>query len=144
MLLTSAQLRTHILAAGITAPSILTADATYKAPLASWLLREFDQYFRQYLTAMRLQLWAAENWDCDDFSDLYAVLAKICHRRTPGSDGTGLPVGVIWYMQEGVGAHSIVSAFTSDLGLIFIEPQRARTRLMPTPQEKGFAWLAKF
>lgn len=144
MLLTSAQLRTHILAAGISTPTVLTGDLSYKAPLASWLLGEFDDYFRQCLTALGLQTWAAENWDCDDFADLYATLAKICHQRTPGSDGTGIPVGVIWYLQEGTGPHAVNAAITSDQGLIFIEPQRSRARLRPTDKEKGHAWFAKF
>lgn len=143
--MTAIEVRTRLLEAGIVTPSAFFADADYKPPRADWLTGEFDDWFRKCLAALQLEAWAAENWDCDDFADLYAVLARICHRRTAGSAGTGLPVGILWFQQRqrGAGGHAINLAVTSDLGVVFPEPQAAKTLLKLQNEEKASAWLAK-
>lgn len=142
-MLTAADLRLQLALAGMTAPAFI-ADAAYLLPRADWLLGEFEKYYRASLHALVGSDWSAERWDCDDFADLYAILARICHRRTPGSERTGLAVGSLWYTRPGVGGHAINVALTSDKGLIFIEPQQPANQISLSATDRSTAWHVRF
>lgn len=101
-------------------------DATYSAPKSSWLLGEYAAWLEKALAALGCATYTPESGDCDDFADLYAVLARIAHRRTPGSAGSALAVGTLFYTQDKGGGHAINVVYTSDLGLIFVEPQTCK------------------
>lgn len=116
------------------------ADAAYAPPRRDWLLGEFASFFRQSLVALGASTYTAESGDCDDYAALYAALARLCHRRTPGHAGAGLPVGVVWYPQRTGGGHAVNVAITSDAGVIFIEPQTQR-QIELTPEECSSARL---
>lgn len=143
MTLTAAQLRLYLASAGISPPSLLTADRGYKAPTAAWLEGTFLTWFRVVLAELSLTKWAAEKWDCDDFADLYACMARVCHARSPGADGFGLAVGVLWFTQATGGGHAIIIAYTADRGLVTIEPQTGKAITLKATEAQS-AWLAKF
>lgn len=140
---TAQEIRIALIEAGIVTPSVFVADSTYKPCRSDWLVGEYDQWFRSALKALGLEQWSAENGDCDDYADLYSVLARICHMRTSGSKGTGLPVGVLFFNKNRLGGHAINVAVTSDQGVVFPEPQAAKTLLKLHNEEKMSAWLAK-
>jgi hypothetical protein len=118
------------------------ADASYAPPRLDWLTGEFDRWYRQALRAFAIEAYVAESGDCDDYADLYAALARICHRRMPDSAGAGLPVGVLHYVSL-AGPHAVVLAITSDAGVVAIEPQRPGHVLTLTRAERSSAWLLK-
>lgn len=135
-------LRRVLLQAGIPNGAIYLGDGEYQAPKANWLLDEFDDWFRSMLTALDLG-YSTDMWDCEDFSDLYAALARICHRKTPEATAAGLPVGILWYAQAPDAGHAIVVAYTSDRGLIFIEPQIRGKEVTLDQSETKTCWLCK-
>lgn len=141
--MTSAEVRIALLQAGIVTPSVFVADVAYKPCRSDWLTGEFDEWFRKALDALGLREWSPENGDCDDYADLYSVLARICHRRTAGSAGTGLPVGILWFNRQGIGSHAGNLAITSDQGVVFPEPQSAKTVLKLHNEEKASSALVK-
>lgn len=126
--------------AGLLHAAAPLSDATYAPPKLGWLTGEFDHWFRQGLNALAIAPYVAEAGDCDDYAALYTALAKVCHRRMPGSPGTALPVGILHYVST-TGPHAVVVAITSDAGLVVIEPQLPRKTLTLTPAEAKSAWL---
>lgn len=141
--MTQAEVRTALINAGVVTPCTFLADTYYKPCRADWLTGEFDDWFRAALKALDLEKWVEENGDCDDKACLYSVLARICHAKTPGSAGTALPVGELWFTQKTGGGHAVNVAVTSDQGVVFIEPQIRKTVLRLHNDEKASAFLAK-
>lgn len=141
-MITSNELRTKLLQAGIPNAAIYLGDATYQSPKADWILGEFDDWFRSVLTALDLG-YSTDRWDCEDFSDLYASLARICHRKTADAQAAGLPVGILWYTPKTGAGHAVVVAHTSDRGLLFIEPQTAATEITLNRTQAESCWLCK-
>lgn len=135
----------ELLRAGVfhASASVRLGDAFYAPPALDWLLKEFDRWYRQMLLRLGIVPYVAEAGDCDDYADLYACLARVCHRRMPGVEGAALPVGILHYEAAGLGPHAINVALTSDRGLVFIEPQRVGTVLNLSAEERRSAWLLK-
>ena len=127
--------------AGFRQPITFLGDATYAPPRSDWLTGEFAAWFRSALFALNVGTYKPEAWDCDDYTDLYAALARLCHRRTSADTGTALPVGVMHYRSP-QGPHAAVVAITSDRGLVAVEPQTGAL-LTLTPAEAATAWLVK-
>lgn len=140
MTLTTEQVRSCLIAAGIPAWSIVElSDATYKAPLADWLTGDFHRWFFRALKALDIDQYEPEGGDCDDFCDLFCVLARVAHRRTPEGKGHALPIGRINFSKFPGHAvperHVLVWAMTPDRGLIFPEPQIiGRVESLTVPQ----------
>lgn len=134
-------LQAELIRVGLFHAAAPLSDRSYAPPRLSWLTGEFDAWYRTVLARLSIAPYVAESGDCDDYSALYATLAKICHRRSPGSEGSALPVGFLHYTQEAGGGHAVVVALTSDAGLVAIEPQIAGKTLLLTPKEKASAWL---
>ena len=128
---------------GLLRAVIKLGDADYNTPRADWLLGEFEGWFRDALRRLGIEAYVDEAGDCDDYADLYAVLARVCHRRMPKCAGTALPVGVLHYRTSAGNGHAINVALTSDRGLLYIEPQTGKTVTL-TAEEKRSAWLLKF
>jgi Agglutinin C-terminal len=137
-------LETNILMAefmrvGVLHAAVPLADRIYTPPKSEWLLTAYDAWFRQCLAGLNSLSYVAEAHDCDDFAQFYATFAKICHRKMGLK--TALPIGIFYYEKEGQGKHAINVAYTSDLGLIFIEPQQRGTIVNLTNKEKLSSWL---
>lgn len=131
------------MAAGIKNGAIFLNDSNYVAPHSSWLLGEYDSWFSSVIETLGLA-YSTDMWDCDDFADLYSSLARICHRKTKGAlIDHGLPVGIIHFQQANGGGHAVVAAFTSDKGLLFIEPQLRANVVPMTKENLSSAWLFK-
>ncbi len=128
--------------AGLSHAAAPLADSAYQPPTRDWLTGEFYAWYRSCLFQLGCTGYKAENWDCDDFADLFAAFARICHRRTSPNAGAALPVGILWYVAAGRGGHAVNVALTSDHGLVVIEPQSGNL-LTLTPEEAASAWLLK-
>lgn len=116
-------------------------DAVFMPMQSSWLLGGFHRWYFRALEAFDIRPFADEAGDCDDFTGLFCSLARIAHRRTPEGKGTALPVRRFNFARipSAIGAaqqrHAIVIARTSDLGLIFVEPQVLGRRETLTPDQ---------
>ena len=137
--------RSHVAAAlmqaGYPASATHISDLAYSPPRCDWLTGEFAAWFRSALFALNISTYKAEAWDCDDYADLFAALARMCHRRTSPDSGTALPIGVIHYRASS-GPHAVVIALTSDRGLVAIEPQTGGLITVNAVEAFG-AWLVK-
>lgn len=125
-------------------PKGILRDERYAPPRADWLLREFDFWFRSCLPKLGMAAYLPECADCDDYAELYATLAQVCHRSMPGRGGepAGFPVGPLYFHPRGgQGGHAVVVAMTSDEGLLVIEPQQPGKRLHLSTAEKQSAKL---
>jgi hypothetical protein len=134
-------LQAAVLREGFLAALIPAADQNYSAPKSDWLTRECFNWVTVILTRLKVLPYRPEAWDCDDFADTFKVFASVCHRRM--GVNTGLAVGVIHYTSEKQGPHAINMALTSDLGLVFFEPQTGKLVTL-TPEEKKSIWHARF
>lgn len=120
---------------------MFVADSTYKAPTLQYLLNDFAPWFKQAMFNLGFIKWGEERADCDDWADLYATMAKVAHKNTEASEGTALPVGVVWYRAP-AGGHAIVVALCADAQIHFIEPQNG-LELQLTDAERTSAYLVK-
>jgi hypothetical protein len=136
------QLRLELTGAGIPDFAIWLGDAAYLPPARDWLVGDFYRWFHGCIGALGVSSYRREAWDCEDFADLFAAFARICHRRTSPDSRAGLPVGILYYVREAGGGHAINVALTSDHGVTFIEPQNGEL-LSLTPAEKASTWLLK-
>lgn len=114
-------------------------DMRYAPPKSDWLTCEFYQFFRQTMAALGQLAYMPEAGDCDDFADQFTTWAKTCHRRMKQHEHAGLPVGSLFYRQDTGGAHAVVVAITSDLGLCVIEPQTGKIITL-SEKEKLSCW----
>lgn len=127
------QLRIHLAAAGVPAAVLAEAsDASYRPCTAEWLAGDYHRWFLESLAAFGVREYSAEDFDCDDFVDAFATFARIAHRRTQREQGlspAALPIGRLNFLRlphlppSAAQKHALAWAFTSDRGLIFIEPQ---------------------
>lgn len=134
-------LQATVLRAGLLHALAPLADASYALPKLGYLLGPYASWFREALGKLGAADYMPESGDCDDFADLYATLARIAHRRTSGSKGTALAIGVLYYTQDKGGGHAINAAVTPDFGLVFIEPQTGKQVFLSPTELKSATHL---
>jgi hypothetical protein len=130
MTITWAQWLAEITATGIPAWAIdEPADVVFMPMESRWLLEDFHRWYFRSLDALEIRSFDPERGDCDDFSGLFCVFARILHRRS--AEGKGYASPVAWLnlslrpelSGQDTQRHRCVCARTRDRGLLFIEPQ---------------------
>ena len=102
--------------------SIKLADTDYYKVDKDWLLGPWYNYYKKLLSGLNIKGWS-EDFDCDNFADLYMATVQVCH-KVNNVDKGGLAVGVVWYVQDSGGGHAInVAVINAMSELLFIEPQ---------------------
>lgn len=102
---------------------IYGADASYACVDEDWLLDVYHPWFVRICKRMKVWKYRANN-DCDNFADLYRVLAGVCHAQ---SDEKKVPQGIavlrVSYKRDVGGWHANNAVFVGLKRRIFIEPQ---------------------
>lgn len=108
---------------GFTKAQLFITDATYARPMSEYLLGTFYDFYREWLSEHKLDVWK-DRWDCDNFSSTFYVFAQMCHVKSARPE-EGIAVGELFYYQLDGGGHAVNCAVT-EKGFILIEPQTGK------------------
>lgn len=138
MTLSAAEIESLMITRGfgslIASPQFSFSDATYSLPTLSWVTGPFAESLKANLKLLGLDIFADEEWDCDDFANLTACIAKACHRLTTkqsANQKTGLAFGWISYLDLTTfppvfhRANMAVALAGGQPTIMFFEPQTA-------------------
>ena len=127
------EVRAQLIAQGFKESVLFVTDADYARPMSSYLLGKYYDFYLQWLTEHKLDVWK-DRWDCDNFASTYYVFAQMCHVKSKRPE-QGIAVGELFYYQDAGGGHAVNCAIT-EKGFMMIEPQTGKEFELSATEKK--------
>lgn len=141
--ITGDELEQFLISQGIRPEVIFIADDVYALPDRDWIAGEFAQALAPKLEVL-VGPFVPEESDCDDFADVTACFARICHRKTLARPReSSIALGEFWYTRADGGGHAIsilVPRVNGQLALAFFEPQWRQLVTLSQPEIASCAY----
>lgn len=132
-ILTVDQVWTFLREQGYSEDIIDVRDAKYVTWPREFVFGEFARAFEQFKRDIGIDVYVAQEHDCEDFSDWAVCFAKLTHRRSPGRPLNTTPTfGTFDYASGQVGRRQrhcidciITESPSTGLELVHFEPQHS-------------------
>ena len=105
-------------------PTVMVADRVYAPMPFSWFFHDMAEEFSDFKREHGMQNWY-ETHDCDDKSFTWAMFLRWRWHEgyAPEIKAEAPACGVVWYMTDDGGGHSIGWCITDKGDLAYYEPQ---------------------